>query len=221
MVFEGAADHAIHGEILERRFFGRRVVRLWTDDGSPVDDGGRRDRPRAAAAVHQARRSRRRSRSVSDRVRAARADRSPRRRPACISRRRWSRRCGARGVEIAEITLHVGYGTFQPVRVDRVEDHRLEPRALRDRRTQPRRRSSARARDGRRIIAVGTTTTRTLEAVARGARRRDRRRARRDRSLHLSGLRVPRRRRPADQLPPAAVVAADARRRRSPAASAC
>ena len=37
----------------------------------------------------------------------------------------------ARGVEIAEITLHVGYGTFQPVRVDRVEDHRLERRALR------------------------------------------------------------------------------------------
>ena len=30
---------------------------------------------------------------------------------------------GARGVQIAEITLHVGYGTFQPVRVERVEDH--------------------------------------------------------------------------------------------------
>ena len=37
-----------------------------------------------------------------------------------------STRCAARGVDIAEITLHVGYGTFQPVRVDRVEDHRLE-----------------------------------------------------------------------------------------------
>ena len=32
----------------------------------------------------------------------------------------------ARGVERAAITLHVGYGTFQPVRVDRVEDHRME-----------------------------------------------------------------------------------------------
>ncbi len=32
----------------------------------------------------------------------------------------------ARGVERATVTLHVGYGTFQPVRVDRVEDHRVE-----------------------------------------------------------------------------------------------
>jgi S-adenosylmethionine:tRNA ribosyltransferase-isomerase len=36
VVFEGI--HALHGEILERRFFGRRVVRLWTDDGSTVDE---------------------------------------------------------------------------------------------------------------------------------------------------------------------------------------
>jgi S-adenosylmethionine:tRNA ribosyltransferase-isomerase len=71
-----------------------------------------------------------------------------------------------RSVEIAEITLHVGYGTFQPVRVDRVEDHAVEaeqyaiPEATAD--------TIERARaEGRRIIAVGTTTTRTLEAVAR------------------------------------------------------
>ena len=32
----------------------------------------------------------------------------------------------AGGVEVAELTLHVGYGTFQPVRVDRVEDHHVE-----------------------------------------------------------------------------------------------
>ena len=48
--------------------------------------GGGRDRPHAAAAVHQARRSRRRSRALSDRLRAARAARSPRRPPACTSR---------------------------------------------------------------------------------------------------------------------------------------
>ena len=33
------------------------------------------------------------------------------------------------GIERVEITLHVGYGTFQPVRVEHVEDHRLEPEA--------------------------------------------------------------------------------------------
>ena len=36
VVFEGI--HTIHGEILERRFFGRRLIRLWTEDGSPVDE---------------------------------------------------------------------------------------------------------------------------------------------------------------------------------------
>jgi S-adenosylmethionine:tRNA ribosyltransferase-isomerase len=74
-----------------------------------------------------------------------------------------------RGVETAEITLHVGLGTFQPVRVERVEDHIIhsEPYSI----------SPAAAaainqarRNSRRIIAVGTTTVRTLEhAIRTGA----------------------------------------------------
>jgi S-adenosylmethionine:tRNA ribosyltransferase-isomerase len=72
------------------------------------------------------------------------------------------------GVEIARITLHVGLGTFQPVRVDRLEEIRLhaEPYTL-SRETAA---AIVRAkREARRIIAVGTTTTRTLEHVAREA----------------------------------------------------
>ena len=71
-----------------------------------------------------------------------------------------------RGIEIAEITLHVGLGTFQPVRVEVVEEHKLhrewyEISAQAAERIQ-------RARDaGRRIVAVGTTTVRTLEFAAR------------------------------------------------------
>jgi S-adenosylmethionine:tRNA ribosyltransferase-isomerase len=71
----------------------------------------------------------------------------------------------SRRIDIAQITLHVGYGTFQPVRVEHVEDHRVEAehyaidaaaaaainRALDEQ---------------RRVLAVGTTTTRTLESVA-------------------------------------------------------
>lgn len=75
-------------------------------------------------------------------------------------------RLRARGVEIAEITLHVGYGTFQPVRVERVEDHRVEPEAYtisQEAASQLNRALS----DGRRIIAVGTTTARALESAAR------------------------------------------------------
>jgi S-adenosylmethionine:tRNA ribosyltransferase-isomerase len=74
----------------------------------------------------------------------------------------------ARGVEIQYVTLHVGLGTFQPVRVGRVEDIRLHA----ERYTLPAATADAlnRARaEGRRIVAVGTTTTRTLEHIAQQA----------------------------------------------------
>jgi S-adenosylmethionine:tRNA ribosyltransferase-isomerase len=70
------------------------------------------------------------------------------------------------GIEIAEITLHVGYGTFQPVRVERVEDHRIEPETFSI--SEEAAASINRAlSEGRRVIAVGTTTTRALESAAR------------------------------------------------------
>ena len=70
------------------------------------------------------------------------------------------------GIEIAEITLHVGYGTFQPVRVERVEDHRVEPETYSI--SEEAAASITRAlSEGRRVIAVGTTTTRALESAAR------------------------------------------------------
>jgi S-adenosylmethionine:tRNA ribosyltransferase-isomerase len=70
-----------------------------------------------------------------------------------------------RGIEIAEITLHVGLGTFQPVRVEKVEDHRLH----REWYEIPAEAAGAinRAKaEGRRVVAVGTTTVRTLEYAA-------------------------------------------------------
>ena len=74
-------------------------------------------------------------------------------------------RLRVRGVEIAELTLHVGLGTFQPVRVEQVEQHRLHPEPY----EIPPETAAAvnRARDeGRRVVAVGTTTVRTLEHAA-------------------------------------------------------
>jgi S-adenosylmethionine:tRNA ribosyltransferase-isomerase len=71
----------------------------------------------------------------------------------------------ARGIEMAEITLHVGLGTFQPVRVDRVEDHRLHRETYEissEAATKLNRALDAR----RRIVAIGTTTVRTLEYAA-------------------------------------------------------
>jgi len=65
----------------------------------------------------------------------------------------------ARGVGLAPITLHVGPGTFLPVRAQRVEDHRMH----RERYFVPEESARAIARAGR-VIAVGTTALRTLEA---------------------------------------------------------
>lgn len=74
-----------------------------------------------------------------------------------------------RGIETAEITLHVGLGTFQPVRVERVEDHRLhrEAYSISD--------AAAAKIDcalgaGRRVVAIGTTTVRALEDAAAAGR---------------------------------------------------
>ncbi|MDL2717130.1 MAG: tRNA preQ1(34) S-adenosylmethionine ribosyltransferase-isomerase QueA [Acidobacteriota bacterium] len=72
----------------------------------------------------------------------------------------------ARGVTIVRVTLHVGIGTFRPVKVDRVEDHRMDF----ERAVIPAETAGAvnLAKDeGRRVVAVGTTSVRTLEASAR------------------------------------------------------
>ena len=71
-----------------------------------------------------------------------------------------------RGIETAEVTLHVGLGTFQPVRVDRVEDHRLHRESY-DISTEVAAKINRAVEAGRRVVAVGTTTVRTLEHAAR------------------------------------------------------
>ncbi|MBX7055096.1 MAG: tRNA preQ1(34) S-adenosylmethionine ribosyltransferase-isomerase QueA [Pyrinomonadaceae bacterium] len=69
----------------------------------------------------------------------------------------------SRGTGIAEITLHVGYGTFQPVRAEELSDHRVLPERyeINDHAAQMLQEAKQR---GRRIVAVGTTTTRALES---------------------------------------------------------
>ena len=76
-------------------------------------------------------------------------------------------RCRDRGVRVEHVTLHVGAGTFQPVRVDDLAQHRMhaERVSVSDRVCEAV--SEARAQGGR-IIAVGTTVVRSLEAPAQG-----------------------------------------------------
>ncbi len=75
-------------------------------------------------------------------------------------------RLEARGISVCELLLHVGYGTFQPVRCENIEEHKMEPEYYEIDGDTALRIRSYRA-EGRRLIAVGTTTTRCLEFVAR------------------------------------------------------
>ena len=70
----------------------------------------------------------------------------------------------ALGVDRTELTLHIGYGTFKPIRDQRIEEHVVDPEAF----VVPADAAAALTRalsEGRRIIAVGTTTARALESL--------------------------------------------------------
>jgi len=69
------------------------------------------------------------------------------------------------GVDIAEVTLHVGLGTFRPVKVDTVEDHHMHSEFYTVDREAAEKINRAKQSGGR-VIAVGTTSCRTLESVA-------------------------------------------------------
>ena len=71
----------------------------------------------------------------------------------------------ARGIEIAELTLHVGLGTFQPVHVANVEEHKLHRESYSISEAAAAQINRALA-EKRRVVAVGTTTVRTLEFAA-------------------------------------------------------
>ena len=162
MLFEGSGLR-LHGEILERHFHGRRSVRLWTDAGpdvrSVVDRIGhmplppyikRDDRPA----------DRERYQTVYARARGSIAAPTA----GLHFTGELFAALDARGVERATITLHVGYGTFKPVRVDRVEDHVVDPEYFDVDAGAAAAMTRAR-HEGRRVIAVGTTTTRALESL--------------------------------------------------------
>ncbi|MCD8205997.1 MAG: tRNA preQ1(34) S-adenosylmethionine ribosyltransferase-isomerase QueA [Clostridia bacterium] len=69
------------------------------------------------------------------------------------------------GVEIAEIMLHVGLGTFRPVKEESVEEHKMHTEYYEIPKDAAEKINAAK-KEGRRIIAVGTTSVRTLESVA-------------------------------------------------------
>jgi S-adenosylmethionine:tRNA ribosyltransferase-isomerase len=161
--FEGDAG-VLMAEVLERHFHGRRSIRLWSESAVDVDTlvdalGHVPLPPYIKRADTPADRERyqtvfaRASGSVAAPTAGLHFTTDL---LAALERR---------GIERAGLTLHVGYGTFKPVRAGRVVDHVVDPEpydippATAD--------AVTRARDeGRRVIAVGTTTTRALEDAA-------------------------------------------------------
>jgi S-adenosylmethionine:tRNA ribosyltransferase-isomerase len=163
----------LYGEVIARHFHGRRTIRLWTEGAAagdtPADVTGRvndaierighiplppyikrDDRPD----------DRERYQTVYARARGSIAAPTVGLHftPAMLQA------LDARGVERTAVTLHVGYGTFKPVRVEQVEAHSVDPETY----AVPAEAAAAitRAlRQRRRIIAVGTTTARALESL--------------------------------------------------------
>jgi S-adenosylmethionine:tRNA ribosyltransferase-isomerase len=167
MVFRGSR-HVLHGEILDRHFHGRRTIRLWSESGASVEEAideiGHMPLPPYI----------KRDDSTGDRERYQ----------TVYARERGSVAAPTaglhftpelldvlheQGVERTAITLHVGYGTFQPVRVDQVEAHTIDAERFSISEAAADAINRAK-REKRRVIAVGTTTTRALEAAGRAGR---------------------------------------------------
>jgi S-adenosylmethionine:tRNA ribosyltransferase-isomerase len=160
----------LHAEVLAQRFFGRREVRLWTDEPCPVMD--------AIEAIGHI--------PLPPYIKRPDLDLDRERYQTVFARERGSiaaptaglhltgpllAHLDAAGIERADITLHVGYGTFKPVRVDEVEAHTVD-REHYEIGPDAAARISAALDAGRRLVAIGTTTTRAVEtAVARGSGR--------------------------------------------------
>lgn len=161
--FEGPAG-VLMAEMLERRYFGRRTIRLWSESGGDVDAlvdalGHMPLPPYIKRADTLDDRERYQTVYAKTRGSIAAPTAGLHFTPGLLDELR------DRGIERAEITLHVGYGTFKPVRVERVEDHTVDPEHYDI--SEAASASINRALDeGRRIVAVGTTTTRALEDAA-------------------------------------------------------
>jgi S-adenosylmethionine:tRNA ribosyltransferase-isomerase len=151
-VCEEKGDDGAYPAALSRRGAGRTAAHRagtmplppYIASKRPIDEGRRRRLP--------------------DHVRGAGRARLPRRPPRFTSRRGWSP-LDAAGIARETLTLHVGAGTFLPVKADDTADHRMHAEWGRIDAATADRLNAARAAGGR-IIAVGTTVLRLLESAA-------------------------------------------------------
>ena len=167
MLFEDdarAPGVRIRAQVMERRFFGRRLVRLQSEGAANVDAavdalGHMPLPPYIKREDTDADRARYQTVFARERGSVAAPTAGLHFAPETIAA------LGEHGIGWSPITLHVGYGTFKPVRVERIEEHVVDP----ERFEVPATAAEAVAAThlaGKRIVAVGTTTTRALESAA-------------------------------------------------------
>jgi S-adenosylmethionine:tRNA ribosyltransferase-isomerase len=154
----------IRGEILEQRYYGRRRVALEATGAAKLSDAieslGRVPLP---PYIRRPDRDDDRERYQTVYARASGSIAAPT--AGLHFDRALVAACESAGIGWHTVTLHVGYGTFKPVRVEQVEAHRVD--AERYEVSAPTARAiDAARRAGRRVVAVGTTTTRALESAA-------------------------------------------------------
>ena len=160
----GGPPCTLEAEVLAQHTFGRRTIRLSTPDAESVDAAidaighmplppyikrpdtpGDRDRYQTVYATRRG--------SVAAPTAGLHLT------PALLADLERT------GIGRTEVTLHVGYGTFKPIRDDDIAHHVIDPEPFEIEAATAHRIAAARA-SGSRIVSVGTTTTRTLEAVA-------------------------------------------------------
>jgi len=162
VVFEDG-DARLHGEVLAHHFHARRTIRFWTDSG--IDSADLIDRlghmplpPYIKRDDHASDRERYQTVYARERGSVAAPTAGLHFTDALLAE------LASRGIERTELTLHVGYGTFKPIRATELDQHVVDPETFTVSAATATALTHAR-REGRRIIAVGTTTVRALESL--------------------------------------------------------
>jgi S-adenosylmethionine:tRNA ribosyltransferase-isomerase len=156
-------DVRVHGEVLARHFQGRRTIRLFTEDGRPLVDAVERI-GHIPLPPYIARPDEPSDRERYQTVYAREAGSIAAPTAGLHFTGGVLDQLQARGIERVALTLHVGYGTFKPVRVENVDEHEVDPEIYTVSSSVADTLTGA-LQAGRRIIAVGTTTTRALESL--------------------------------------------------------
>jgi S-adenosylmethionine:tRNA ribosyltransferase-isomerase len=160
-------------EVLERQFFGRRRVRLWSEESRAARPGSVQDIDALVDAMGHV--------PLPPYIHRGDTPEDRERYQTVFATERGSIAAPTAGLHFDEalveaiadagvrrvtVTLHVGYGTFKPVRVEEVEAHVVDPEPYEISTTAAAAINGA-LDAGRRVVAVGTTTTRALEDSAR------------------------------------------------------